>query len=351
MRKITWVMAACLGMALVIYGFTAWGGQEASAEVSQETKGNFVRLETGGKKLVVTVGGNETVYPLSSTVWVYRNMEKSAVEQLQAGDGLEIILNGKEQAAYIKATSQQFAASQSSAGTTGTAGAVTGVDGSAGVVPPPAAESTVPPNVAVNPDSSSGAISTVAGATSGSLTPSVVDAMKGPANTAGTSKDNEASLDKLSIEWKSRGLSLRVKHQGGEPSGKANDVMIQGKDLSGIHLTGTSAEAFIQQLVKGLPQQQPAFEVLLKKKIAEQFQVKDDKVDWKLEVKWKQISSTASGKAKPLLSDQGKEDDRDNEKDKENEKFKDKEKAKGKDYNKGKDNNKNVERDYDNNKR
>ncbi|WP_240415518.1 hypothetical protein [Paenibacillus periandrae] len=340
MRKLAWVLAACLGITLVIYGFTAWGGQEVSAEVSQETKGSFVRLEPGGKKLVVTAGGNESVYPLSSTVWVYRNMEKSAPEQLQAGDGLEIILNAKEQAAYIKATSPQFAASQPSAGTVG---AGTGADGNAGVAPPPAAESTVPPDAAFKPDSSSGASSPAAGAASGSPTPSGVAATPGAANAAVTSKGNEAYLDKLSIEWKSRDLILRVKRQGGDPSAKANDVIIQGKDLSGIHLTGTSAEAFIQQLVKGLPQQQPAFEALLKKKIAEQFQVKDDKVDWKLDVKWKQ--SSAADKSKPILSNQDKEDDKDNEKNKDNEKFKDKDKAKGKDFNKGKDHGKHFERD------
>lgn len=341
MRKLAWVLAACLGITLVIYGFTAWGGQEVSAEVSQETKGSFVRLEPGGKKLVVTAGGNETVYPLSSTVWVYRNMEKSAAEQLQAGDELEIILNAKEQAAYIKATSPQFAASQSSAGT---ASAGTGADGNTGVAPPPAAESTVLPNAAVKPDSSIGATSPEAGAASVSPTPSGVAATPGAANAAVTSKDNEAYLDKLSIEWKSRDLILRVKRQGGEPSAKANDVIIQGKDLSGIHLTGTSAEAFIQQLVKGLPQQQPAFEALLKKRIAEQFQVKDDKVDWKLDVKWKQSSSVAD-KSKPILSNPDKQDDRDSEKNKDNEKFKDKDKAKGKDFNKGKDNGKHFERD------
>lgn len=101
-------------------------------------------------------------------------------------------------------------------------------------------------------------------------------------------------------------------------------------------MTGTSAESFIQQLVKGLPQQQPAFEALLKKRIAEQFQVKDDKVDWKLDVKWKQ-SSSAADKSKPILSNQDKEDDKDNEKNKD--------KAKGKDFNKGKDNGKHFERD------
>lgn len=227
MRKLAWVIAACLGITLIIYGFTAWGGQEVSAEVSQETKGSFVRLEPGGKKLVVTAGGNETVYPLSSTVWVYRNMEKSAAEQLQAGDGLEIILNAKEQVAYIKATSPQFAASQSSAGTVG---AGTGADGNAGVAPSPGTESTVLPNAAVKPDSSSGATSPAAGAASGSPTPSGVAATPGAANAAAvTSKDNEAYLDKLSIEWKSRDLILRVKRQGGDPRQKQTMLLFRAR--------------------------------------------------------------------------------------------------------------------------
>jgi hypothetical protein len=371
MRIITWVIAACLGIGLITYGITAFGEQEASAEISQEAKGSLVRLDLDGKKLVIAADGKEAAYPLSSNVWVYRDMQKSALEQLQAGDAVDLILNSKKQAAYIKAASPQFAAAaQPSAAAS---------NNSAVAVPEPSANepSTSQPSTnepkaieasqshstmagasaaSANKPNSALAGAAVGGATAppivdtkpaGAALPPVAPPLRVTASTspaseksqsseaARPSKDVRAQLDKLSLEWKSRGLLLKIKREGSSQSGKATDVYIQTNDRSVIHLTGSSAEALVQQLIQGLPMEQKAFEEQLKSRISTHFQTKDEKVEWKLDTKWQQAAMPSSNKSQGQGPQEVKNQD------------KAWDKAKGRDQDKGKGNSNSKEKDRD----
>jgi type IV secretory pathway VirJ component len=85
---------------------------ETPASASKEVKGIFVALDGQSNIQIQTANGTETV-ALAKSVWVYRNQQKANLTDLKAKDQLELILNGKLQAAYIKANSLDAAASAS----------------------------------------------------------------------------------------------------------------------------------------------------------------------------------------------------------------------------------------------
>ncbi|ULL13220.1 hypothetical protein DVH26_01235 [Paenibacillus sp. H1-7] len=291
MKKIIWIVIGCIGIGLLSYGVLGAADTPASAEMSQEAKGQYVRVDDGGKRIVVSVGGQEASYPISSTVWVYRNNQKSSLADLKAGDSLELILNNKDQAAYIKAfsaaepapaqpgqTPSESAAGSSTAAPSGAATdsttAAAGDEKAAGPVLPPAA-------------GNSGA-SGAAGATGsqGSVQKPASSAGKSSASsgTASSAAAGSPGWEKLEFEWKSREFELKVKQDPKKPAD--TELYLKTQDRSVIHLDGVAAESFIQQLVKGLPAEQKTFEQALKQKIASEFQLANRSADWKLDVKW-----------------------------------------------------------------
>ncbi|WP_216624463.1 hypothetical protein [Paenibacillus foliorum] len=355
MKKTTWIIISCLCVGLVAYGVMGFSDSSASAEISKETKGNFVRIEDGAKKLVITADGKETVYTLSATAWVYRNMHKSTLSELQAGDTVDLILNSKEQAAYIKASSPQTAAAQSE-----------------GSVPPnsQAVASALPTAAATGVGGDSASVNQAGEGVDGKIagpqlpTPSIESGANGTAVTgltqpkgqegaAAQSKQTPPTqlgaglIEKLSMEWKSKDLMLRIKLDSSTP-GKSTELYVQTKENAVIHLTGASADAFLQMLLKGLPMERQAFEQALKQRISSEFHVKEAKPEWKLDVvEWRRAGNVTSSSDKEngyekdeyegSSKDKDKGKDTDKEKNKAVDKDKHKEKDKGKDKDKDKD--------------
>ncbi|MFH5186800.1 hypothetical protein ACHHV8_31760 [Paenibacillus sp. TAB 01] len=339
-KKAAWLIAVCLGLGLISFAVLGLDSGTVSAELSQQTQGTFVRLDDNGKKLVVSMGGSETAFPASSTVWVYRNMQKSDMSQLKAGDSLDIILNSKDQAAYVKAISPEVKASPAPAAAEGTAAETaaepqTPAEGAAA----PLAGPSLPP-----------VVSAEAEAPASSSAGSVAAAGKSvaPAEPGNAPKASDSGWEKLSFEWKSRDLVLEVKQEAADPS-KGSELYLKRNDRSVVHLNGEAAAAMIQLFLKGLPADHAAFEKALKQKIAAEFQLKDVSPEWKLDVKWKEASSPASAKPAVYPPDpQGKAQGLD----KEREKAEPKDKAKGKsgkeeEKEKGKDHSHKNDRDED----
>ncbi|TDF92121.1 hypothetical protein [Paenibacillus piri] len=332
MKKWTWIVIGCLCISLVAYGVTAFNDSPASAEQSKESKGSFVRLEDGAKKIVIMADGKETVYSLSATAWVYRNMQKSKLDELQPGDSLDLILNSKEQAAYIKASSPQTAAQPQSPaqggspaeGKAASEGTPAPTDVSGGVPSgPPAPASEAQSNAAAAGSASATQLQrNTSTLTAGQVSAAPKEQSVASANSASSGK----AIDKLAMEWKSRELQLRIKLDPSAPGKSGSELYVQAKDRTVMHLTGPSAEPFIQLLLKGLPTERQAFEQALKQKIADEFQVNESKPEWKMDVKWRDASAPA------LSSDQGKGNVQEKNKNKQKEeKTKDDEKGKERD--------------------
>ncbi|OXM83533.1 hypothetical protein [Paenibacillus rigui] len=325
-KKIAWLVAVCLGVGFISYAAFGFDNNTVSAELSQQAKGSFVRADDNGKKLVVSVDGKETVYPASSTIWVYRDMQKSDLSQLKAGDSLEIILNSKDQAAYVKAVS---ASADTAVNPQGASGA-------------PARQSQQPASGAAASEQaqagtnalSAGAVAGTAAA--GSSTGREASAGGAPTPASGSTAAGAApAWEKLSVEWKSRELDLRVK-QSDSGSKTDSELYLKRNDRSVIHLNGEAAAAMIQLLLKGLPADHAAFEKALKQKIATEFQLKDTTPEWKLDVKWKAAPASVSNATVVSPNPQGKAKGLDKDKEKETAGDKNKDKSKEDDKGKGK---------------
>jgi type IV secretory pathway VirJ component len=108
MKKWMYLVIACLSITLIGYSVMAYA-HETPANASKEVKGIFVALDSQNNIQIQTTNGTETI-ALAKSVWVYRNQQKANLTDLKAKDQLDLILNGKLQAAYIKAKSPDAAA-------------------------------------------------------------------------------------------------------------------------------------------------------------------------------------------------------------------------------------------------
>ncbi|KEQ23610.1 hypothetical protein [Paenibacillus tyrfis] len=320
-KTVVWVIAAAL-LGGLIYGVTWVGDAPVSAEISTEAKGQLVGLTDGNKQIKVSYDGTEKTYPLTADVWVYRNLQKAAITDLKPGDSLEIILNSKNQAAYIKAAAPEQAAAPQSSATPApepNSAATQGLGASQGPAAPATSGSTAP----VPP---TGPAHTPAASTSA---PADRQAAAEPAKPA---VNGSWPWERLSLELKSRELALKVKQEQTDKGDEA-DVYIQTKDRAVVHLNGAQAEQLLLLLMQGLPSEKDAWEKALKQRLAAQFKLKDDSPDWKIDVKWKDDAKVVrtppvqAGKPEP----NGHGADKEHGKGKNKEKEKEKEKAKNRD--------------------
>ncbi|TVY10801.1 hypothetical protein [Paenibacillus cremeus] len=304
MKKVAWLLTSTVLVFTLIYGVIWIGDSPVLAQTSQEAKGQFVRVDGGGKTLVaVTDNGTEQTYPVADNVWVYRNNTKAGLTDLQKGDTLELILNSKSQLAYIKATAAKAAPVQQPEQAP-----------AAAVTPPPAAQA--------QPQAAPMASQTPAtGATAPQATaPSVQTA---PVTDGGW------PWKRLSLELKSRELTLKVKQEQA-----ASDIYVQTKDHAVVHLKGTEAEKVLQLLLQGLPAERGAWEQALKQRLAVQFMLKDASPEWKVEVDWKDAAASsvkitpADAVSKPQPEPRAKLQEQQIERFKEMEKGKEKDKQK-----------------------
>ncbi|MCS7459531.1 hypothetical protein N0M98_05205 [Paenibacillus doosanensis] len=300
MRTIAWIIIGCICIGLVSYGVFGYGDDQASAEISQEAAGQFVRMDDDGKKIVMTVGGQQEVYPVSSTVWVYRDNQKSGTGDLQSGDTLDVILNSKHQVAYIKAASTGQASSAASEAPEAS-GAPAREREEASLSAPSAQkapmDSATGDQKLIGPELPQGSFRADEAPAAG-IAGSPVDSGQQPrgdaASGAGASASppvsaNAGGWEKLSFDWKSRGFELKVKQepgkQGASSKGKS-ELYLKTDDRSVIHLDGNEADSFIRTLMQGLPMEPKSFEQALKQKIASEFRLKSVPADWKVDVKW-----------------------------------------------------------------
>ncbi|WP_426450113.1 hypothetical protein ACP26L_34645 [Paenibacillus sp. S-38] len=262
-KKTIGIVLGALLLTGTAYGALSVGGTEVSAEVSQEVHGTFAGLS--GSNLKLDTGSGVTSYMLAANVWVYRNSQKSAAEDLKPGDTLEVILNSKNQAAYIKATGQTPAAE---------------AEVQTEVQTQTAAEQTAAPAVETVPAAAAASTETEAAAAAVTAD-STADTAAAAAVVSGW------AWEKLELELKSGGLLLKVKHEPGDSDEDGSDILIQTKDKAVVHLTGAEAEKLLSLVLQGLPNDRAAWEEALKQRLAGQFRIEASELsEWELEVDW-----------------------------------------------------------------
>jgi hypothetical protein len=180
-------------------------------------KGNLVAVEGQSNIQIKTQSGTETI-PLAKSVWVYRDQEKANLTDLKVEDQVEVVLNAKMQAAYIKASSRGFT--------------------SPSVMPSPSTTPTATP-------SPTPAAPTATPLPSPSDIPVVQTEVNPPSTQAPQQQvDSEEELwKKLQIQAKGDGLNLYVNEEL-----KAK-VKIYTDQQGIIYLDGQTAKVFIQNIL------------------------------------------------------------------------------------------------------
>lgn len=286
MRKIAMLLAVGLLAAGIVYATYATGDPEALAEVSDQAQGALVGIAKGGKSVTILAQETERTYPLASNAWVYKDNRKAGLADLRPGDRVELILNSKQQAAYIKATGQEPQPPAAGADSKELAGSVDGEvptsdaqppesgaqSPESGARPPEAAEPATGPALSAAPDP-------------GGANTEPADAADKPAVPA------EWPWAELSLEVKSRELQLKAKHKPGKGGKKSEaDIYVQMKDRTVIHLKDGEAEQWLQLLLQDQPTgagdgDGKAWEEALKRQIVANLQLEDASPDVKLKVK------------------------------------------------------------------
>ncbi|KRE92751.1 hypothetical protein ASG89_33075 [Paenibacillus sp. Soil766] len=233
-KKIT--IIAIVIATLMLCGWTAYATTSSSETTSTSIQGKLTVL-TADSITLHTDTGDQTV-PLASSVWVYMNDEKAQLSELHTGDEIEVILNNKKQAAYVKGSSETALASESPQ-----------------PVSPVPSESPVPvPNLA--------APSPTVGPTASPT--------KAANRPEASPPDSRSDLKDVEVSVEGQHFNFHLKQSKGA-NGPQFDLSIQSPHAGRIHLTGSQAQAWISKLLGSVDLSAPGAQQVLSERLAKQY--------------------------------------------------------------------------------
>ncbi|NOU67578.1 hypothetical protein GC096_26405 [Paenibacillus sp. LMG 31461] len=244
-KKIT-IMAIVIA-TLMLCGWTAYAATSSSETTSTSIQGKLTTL-TADSITLHTDTGDQTV-PLASSVWVYLNDEKAQLSDLKTGSEIEVILNNKKQAAYVKGSSETAIATES-----------------AQPVSPVPSVSPVPDLAAPSP---------TVGPTA---TPTKVE-NKPEASPSGSRSD----LKDVDISVDGQHFNFHLKQTKGA-QGSQYDLSIQSPQAGRIHLTGSQAQAWISKLLGSVDLSAPGARETVSQQLAKQYNLEAGKLNVHLNV-------------------------------------------------------------------
>ncbi len=106
-KKFSYALLALVSVSLLLYGAGVFA---ASPSSSDAINGTLKAIAADHASLTITTAQGEQTVSLADSVWVYRNEAKADLSMLKPGDRVDVVLNNKAQAAYIKAQSAQYTA-------------------------------------------------------------------------------------------------------------------------------------------------------------------------------------------------------------------------------------------------
>jgi hypothetical protein len=250
MHKRMKITIIAIGMAaLMLCGWTAYAANSSSVATSTAIQGKLTTL-TVDTITLHTDNGDQTV-PLASSVWVYLNDEKAQLSDLQTGSEIEVILNNKKQAAYVKGSSETAIASESAQP----------------VSPVPSASPVPVPDLAA-PSS-----------TVGPTAPPTKVEKKPEASPSGSGSD----LKDVDISVDGQHFNFHLKQSNGA-HGSQYDLSIQSPHAGRIHLTGAQAQAWISKLLGSVDLSAPGARETVSQQLAKQYNLEAGKLNVHLNV-------------------------------------------------------------------
>ncbi|MEC0231883.1 hypothetical protein [Paenibacillus alba] len=280
-KRWPFILGSITLVALLFYGWTAYAASSPAQSISSSIKGTYISTSPDTIKLS-TASGDQTI-PLAKSIWVYRDELKAQLADVQAGDQLELILNSKQQAAYIKAASAGSAAATVEA----TAGTAAGEAAPIGPVAPVATTAPAP-------------VSASASASSAVPSPTPVPA----GTTNGQLKEAYPDLESMELSVDGKHFKLHIGQSKG-PKGAIYDLSIKPEDAGMIHLKDAQAAAWIQELLASVDLKSSGAEKAIAQQLAEHYRLDANKLNVHMKTKWmpdqapaKQMNSDTKHKVK-----------------------------------------------------
>ncbi|WP_135546379.1 hypothetical protein [Paenibacillus cymbidii] len=258
---------------IIAFGVRSIAGESQANEASPTVTGTVKTIDSAHDQLTVTTDdGSDKTIPISKTVWVFLNDHKAQISDIGAGVKVELILNAKNQAAYIKAVTLD---NQSSG-----------------------AEPTVSPSPSSNPNPSPTPNPNVS-ATPSTMVPTVAD----------------APWTELHIKIEGKDFNMDI-HDKGDQNNGTSMIKMTPKGRDGFLLKGDAAEHWIRTLLSGIDLKAPNAQQQVSTAFANWFELNGISLNVKIEVEAKEAKADRHDDdeqgeddgGKPGKKDQNKQD-------------------------------------------
>lgn len=270
-KRLPFIIVSITLVALLVCGWTAYASTSPNSAISTSVGGTFKSTSTDAVT-VTTDSGDQTV-PLAKSVWVFKNDQKAQLTDLHAGDQIELILNSKQQAAYVKAVS------------------------------------TVPIEPATSPAASASPEPTQSPAATEVPTPTATPATPKPeTSTKPAQPDKDVYPDLQGIDLNVDGKHFKL-HMGQSKDAKGTtyDLSIKPEDSGMIHLKGEEAAQWIQKLLASIDLKSSDAEQKIAALLAQHYNLDANKLNVHMKTKWAQQQQQQQ-----LLAPKKSDDDHDN---------------------------------------
>lgn len=234
MKKWTRWGIGLLCAAVVTFGVSSLAGVSNADEASATVTGTVKTIDAASDNVTVTTDdGSVKTVPISKTVWVFLDNHKAQISDIGTGFKVELILNGKKQAGYIKAISitVNVKPDSNTAPAPSAAAAPNAAQSPAAVTQSPAAA----------PQSPAAAAQPQASTTSA---PSPVAAAAG------------APWESLHLKIEGNGFKMDIFDKGDHNNGTSM-IKMKPKGRDGFFLKGDEAEHWIRTLLAGVDLKAP----------------------------------------------------------------------------------------------
>ncbi|KRF20711.1 hypothetical protein [Paenibacillus sp. Soil787] len=251
-KRITITILSITLVVLMLCGWTAYAATSPNTSTSTSVLGTFKSIATDA--VTVNTNTGEQTIPLAKSVWVYRNDQKAQLADLKPGDQIELIVNSKQQAAYVKATS------------TGAEAPVTGAAPATPVTP-------VPTSTPTTGTSQQSAAAVPSQPVSSTLPPS--------------QQKNEVypELEDIDLKVDGKHFKLHITQTKGA-NGIMYDLNIKPENSGTIHLKGDQAAAWIKMLLASVDLKSSNAEQALTQLLAEHYNLDASKLNVQMKTKW-----------------------------------------------------------------
>lgn len=288
-KRLTITILSITLVVLMLCGWTAYAATSPNTSTSTSVLGTFKSIASDAVT-VNTNTGDQTIL-LAKSVWVYRNDQKAQLTDLKTGDQIELIVNSKQQAAYVKATS------------TGAGAPVT----EAVTATPVTSEPTSTP------------------ASSGTSEQAAAAVPNEPfSSTQPPSQQNNEvypNLEDIELKVDGKHFKLHITQTKGA-NGISYDLNIKPENGGKIHLKGDKAAAWIQMLLASIDLKSSNAEQALTQLLAEHYNLDASKLKIHMKTKWEQEQAPNTLKQQDSHEDERAQ--KDNDEDEHEDKDKDK---------------------------